>query len=111
MSHAGKDALIRTLFDLLEGLERRLAEVERKVEKTSRNSRRPPSSDGLNRQAAKPRQPGAKSNGGQPGHVGITRPPTLAIPPAPAPLSQRDAIAARICFGSTCSTSSCTTSL
>lgn len=29
--------------------------------------------DGLNRQAAEPRQPGSRSNGGQPGHVGITR--------------------------------------
>jgi len=53
MSVAEKDALlILKLFDLLEALEKRLAEFERKVEKTSRNSGKPPSSDGLKRQSA-----------------------------------------------------------
>lgn len=73
MSHAEKDALIMKLFDLLEGLEQRLSEVERNVEKTSRNSGKPPSSDGLKRQAAEPREPGRRPNGGQPGHAGVTR--------------------------------------
>ena len=73
MSHAEKDALIMKLFDLLEGLERRLAEIERKVEKTSRNSSRPPSSDGLKRQAAEPREKGKRPSGGQVGHEGKTR--------------------------------------
>lgn len=74
MSCAEKDALIFRLFELLEDYERRLREVERKAEKTSRNSSKPPSSDGLRRQAAEPRQAGSRPNGGQPGHVGITRP-------------------------------------
>jgi len=73
MSHAEKDALILKLFDLLEGLEKRLQEIERKVEKTSRNSSKPPSSDGLRRQAAEPRGSSERPNGGQPGHVGVTR--------------------------------------
>jgi transposase len=73
MSHAEKDALIMALFDVVESLEKRLSEVEKKVEKTSRNSGKPPSSDGLKRQAAEPREPGRRPNGGQPGHAGVTR--------------------------------------
>lgn len=69
MSDAEKDVLILTLFDLLE----RLKELEKRVEKTSRNSGKPPSSDGLKKQAAEPRKTGEKSSGGQPGHKGITR--------------------------------------
>lgn len=73
MSHAEKDALILRLFDLLEGLEKRMKEVEQKVEKNSRNSSQPPSSDGLRRQPAQPRESTGKTPGGQPGHVGVTR--------------------------------------
>jgi transposase len=47
MSHAEKDALILKLFDVLEDLECRLKAIEEKVEKTSRNSSKPPSLDGL----------------------------------------------------------------
>lgn len=54
MSHAEKDAVILKLFDLLDGMEKRLQEIERKVEKTSRNSSKPPSSDGLKRQGRRP---------------------------------------------------------
>lgn len=73
MSHAEKDALILGLFDLLARYEQRLSEVERKVEKTSQNSSKPPSSGGLKKGPARPRQPGEKPLGGQPDHAGATR--------------------------------------
>jgi transposase len=72
MSRAEKDVLIFHLFDLLTGLERRLGEVEAKIEKTSRNSSKPPSSDGLRKGAAEPRRRGANTTGGQAGHPGHT---------------------------------------
>ena len=73
MSPAEKDALILLLFDVLARYEQRLSEVEGKVEKTSQNSSKPPSSDGLKKGPAKPRQRGKKPLGGQPGHPGATR--------------------------------------
>jgi transposase len=73
MSPAEKDALILLLFDVLARYEQRLSEVEGKVEKTSQNSSKPPSSDGLKKGPAKPRQRGEKPLGGQPGHLGATR--------------------------------------
>lgn len=73
MSHAEKDALILALFDVLARHEQRLGEIESQVEKTSRNSSRPPSSEGLKKGPAQPRRPGEKPLGGQPGHTGATR--------------------------------------
>ena len=73
MSHPEKDALILWLFDVLAHYEQRLSDVERKVEKTSQNSSKSPSSDGLKKGPAKPRQRGEKPLGGQPGHPGATR--------------------------------------
>jgi transposase len=73
MSHPEKDALILLLFDVLARHEQRLSEVEGKVEKTSQNSSKPPSSDGFKKGPAKPRQRGEKPRGGQPGHSGATR--------------------------------------
>lgn len=72
MSDEEKNALIMKLFDLLESLEKQLGELENRVEKTSRNSSKPPSSDGLKRQAAEPRETGRRP-GGQHGHIGMTR--------------------------------------
>ena len=73
MSHAEKDALIFKLFDWLEALERRLEKLENKPGKNSQNSSKPPSTDGLRKGAAEPRQRGEKPSGGQKGHQGITR--------------------------------------
>ena len=73
MSHAEKDALIMKLFDWLEELEDRLSKLENTIVKDSSNSSKPPSSDGLRKGAAQPRQSGEKSSGGQKGHKGITR--------------------------------------
>jgi transposase len=69
MSHADLCVLIMQLFDVLEKLESRLVEVE----KNSKNSSKPPSSDGLKKGAAQPRQAGTKPIGGQKGHQGVTR--------------------------------------
>lgn len=73
MSHAEKNALIAQLFDLLSSVEQRLQELEGRVAKTSRNSSKPPSSDGLRRGAAEPRRRGERPSGGQSGHPGRTR--------------------------------------
>lgn len=70
MSHAQKDTLIFSLFDLLEQLEKRLQAVEQQVKKSSRNSSKPPSSDGLAKAPAQPRTPREKPVGGQTGHKG-----------------------------------------
>ncbi len=73
MSHAEKDALIQLLFDAFEALQKRVEELSKQVEKNSRNSSKPPSSDGLKKGAAQPRKPGERPPGGQPGHKGSTR--------------------------------------
>lgn len=73
MSHAEKDALILRLFDLVGRHEQRLNELEGKVGKNSLNSSKPPSSDGLKKGPAKPRQKGEKPVGGVAGHPGATR--------------------------------------
>ncbi|MEZ5448333.1 MAG: IS66 family transposase [Thiolinea sp.] len=73
MSHADKDALIVLLFGVLAEMEARLNALEHQVDKNSKNSSKPPSSDGLKKGAAQPRTRGAKPSGGQPGHGGSNR--------------------------------------
>ncbi|WP_338847541.1 DUF6444 domain-containing protein [Massilia sp. W12] len=63
MSHAEKDALILTLLARLEALENR-------VPKTSQNSSKPPSSDGLQKKTRSLREASGKAAGGQAGHIG-----------------------------------------
>lgn len=60
------------LEDIVVTLWDRLAALESKVNKTSHNSSKPPSSDGLAKKTTSLRQPSDKPAGGQPGHKGNT---------------------------------------
>lgn len=65
--------LVRQLLEQVATLSARVAELEGRLAKNSRNSSKPPSSDGLNRPKPKSqRQAGQKPNGGQKGHAGHT---------------------------------------
>ncbi len=74
--HQGEEAtvnLITQLIQVITQLESRVQQLEDQLGKNSRNSGKPPSSDGL----AKPRtrslrEPSGKATGGQPGHPGHT---------------------------------------
>ena len=80
LSHAEKDDLIRALFAQVkaltaqvEALTAKVAELEGRLAKNSRNSSKPPSSDGLNRPKPKSqRKAGQRPRGGQRGHAGHT---------------------------------------
>ena len=65
LSHEQKDILILTLLARLEAL-------ESKVNKTSSNSSKPPSSDGLAKKTSSLRESSGKSPGGQTGRKGST---------------------------------------
>ncbi len=80
-----RDALCRLskdeLIDLVLALEARLAELERRLGLNSRNSGKPPSSDGLNKPPASKdkrrrsrslREKSGRKPGGQKGHKGET---------------------------------------
>lgn len=73
MSPAEKDALILQLFEAWEKLQHRVEELDGQLKKSSRNSSKPPSSDGLGKKPAQPRRRGERPSGGQPGHPGQTR--------------------------------------
>lgn len=80
LSHSEKDDLIRSLRSMLESqtkqiaaLQSQVAELQSKLNKNSRNSSKPPSSDGLNKPAPKSlRVAGQNPTGGQKGHPGST---------------------------------------
>lgn len=70
LSHADLVALVIVLFGHIDQLTARVEELEARLNKNSKNSSKPPSSDGLKRQPAQPRQAGQRPNGGQKGHKG-----------------------------------------
>ena len=80
LSVADKDDLIRALFTQVaaltaqvEALTAKVAELEGRLAQNSRNSSKPPSSDGLNKPKPKSqRKAGQKPKGGQKGHAGGT---------------------------------------
>ena len=80
LSHSQKDDLIRVLWSMLQAqakqiaaLQSQVVELQSRLNKNSRNSSKPPSSDGLNKPVPKSlRVAGEKPSGGQKGHVGNT---------------------------------------
>lgn len=77
LSHADKDDLIRALFAQVkaltaqvEALTVKVADLEGRLAKNSRNSSKPPSSDGFRPKPKSQRKAGQKPTGGQKGHTG-----------------------------------------
>jgi hypothetical protein len=73
---AGKDTVVRVLLMMdarIHALEERVQSLENQLAKNSRNSSKPPSSDGYKKPAPKSlRKKGKRKSGGQPGHTGHT---------------------------------------
>ena len=73
LSHAEKDALILMLQGQITVLQEAVKQMQSRLNMSSRNSSKPPSSDGLNRPAPKSlRVAGQRPTGGQKGHPGST---------------------------------------
>ena len=73
LSHAEKDALILMLQEQIKALQEAVKQLQSRGNMNSRNSSKPPSSDGLNKPAPKSlRIAGQNPTGGQKGHPGRT---------------------------------------
>ena len=66
--------LVWQLLQLSQQLQQRLAALEERLNQNSRNSSQPPSSDAPTTPPQPKRTPSGRKVGGQPGHVGRTRP-------------------------------------
>ena len=73
LSHAEKDAVIVALQEQVSRLQQMVLDLQARLNLNSRNSSKPPASDGLNKPAPKSlRVGGQKPSGGQKGHPGNT---------------------------------------
>jgi len=72
LSVAEKDDLIRAIFAQVETLLSKVAELEGRLAQNSRNSSKPPSTDGFRPKPKSQRKAGQKPTGGQKGHTGHT---------------------------------------
>lgn len=65
-------ALVEQLYLPIAQLQSRVKELEDRLASNSRNSSKPPSSDGFVKQTRSLREPSTRKSGGQPGHPGAT---------------------------------------